>query len=90
MEAIFSTWPFSLLQRLPRMRQVFCPAVAALDLGQVAAHYALSSSLPALEAVEIGRGISNPGENTSAGLVVVDPCRIAPLAHGPFSSVATV
>ena len=80
MKAVLSTWPFSLLQRLPRMKQVFCPPAAALDVAQVAAYCALSEAPGAAAAV--AQAANNLEDNRYPGLVVVDSGDFEALARG--------
>jgi hypothetical protein len=85
---LFSSYPVNQLQRLPRLKQVFCPPVDVMDVGALAAAFAVqgcSSSVgaapaPAFPALDKAV-IFNPEENTRQGVTVVDSNDIAALAR---------
>jgi len=68
MSRLFSLWPMNRLQAIPRLKQVFCPPTSAMDVGYLAAVFAVSRDVPDFAAA----GVCNPGES-SIGLSVIDP-----------------
>lgn len=83
MAAVFSRWPFTKLQNIPRMKQVFCPPVHVAEVGNVAAFYSLVRQLPDLESTRI----SNPEENDCSGLAVLDTMDISALSRSVCESL---
>lgn len=89
---LFSTWPLSRLQSLPRCKQVFCPPVDVLDVGTIAASFAVQGCVPVVHrSVDAGAETAEATCSVNAFRSALNTIKIFnPEEHRPGAGVTVV